>query len=177
MLLGEEIAWRAAGSVAGLELTDAQWRAFAETAILHQSIRCAYEAEIADVTIVDDSLSRITIPCYAEEGESLRDEFFAALKEVLGGETAMQIFRRLGRDLDARFGGFGVAAQTLELSLEQDGQTATSLTRTAHYWNSAEERAIVRQETSWPQWEDPHGETWGPLLARVSQAFSRKARG
>jgi len=176
LMLSEEIAWRTAGSAAGLELTDAQWRAFAETAILHQAIRCAYEAEIANVTMVNDTLSRVTIPCYAEEGESLRDEFFLALKEVLGGEAAMQVFRRLGRDLDARFGGFGVAVQTLELSLENDGG-ASAVTRTAHYWNSDEERAVVRREIHWPQLEDPYGDAWGPLIARVEQFIGRRARG
>ncbi len=167
--LAEQAAVRMAVSGAELDLTAEQWSALGAVTAHYQTVRQTFEATIATVSARD--ALRLDIPAYPAAGDALREKFFSELRERLGDAAADQIVQRAGVALEGYFGGFGVGVQTIEFSPGAVVAAADyQVTRTAQYWNSVEDRAglTLRRETYFPALEDPSGERWGPLLARLT---------
>ncbi len=156
-----------------LDLTTKQWSRLAEIVVQTQAVRHHYEARIAIAKETAPGRYRLEIPAYAVAGDELRREFLANLESGLGKEGAAEVAEKLGRQLEARFAGFGVSTQTLEITGNPRAQpTEVQVARTAHYWNSVDdnERMTTRRDVIFPASEDPTGENWSALLALVSKA-------
>jgi hypothetical protein len=169
-LLVEMSELRLLSQGANLELTGGQWSALAAVTLGIQAIRQAYEAQIATSTVVGPGRFRVEIPMYASAGDAIRARFLAGLQMELGETTAAEIVGKLGSRLEGHFAGFGVGVQTLDITGDPRGaRPECEVTRTVKYWNSVEggDRLTTRRETHFPGWEDPSGESWGPLLAIV----------
>lgn len=156
-----------------LDLTTKQWSRLAEIVVEAQAVRHHYEATIAVARETAPGRYRLEIPAYAAAGDELRRQFLADLQSGLGQDGAAEVIAKLGRQLEGRFAGFGVSAQTLEIT----GDPATKLAdvqvaRTARYWNSVDgsDRVTTRREVTFPASEDPTGENWSALLALVGKA-------
>jgi hypothetical protein len=155
---------------ADLDLSSEQWSTLAAVTLNIQAVRHAYEAQIAASTMLAPGRYRVEIPNYATAGDALRAKFQAELQGGLGETLATEIVAKLGSRLEAHFAGFGVSVQTLDIIADsRAGATDYQVTRTVRYWNSVEgaDRLTTRRETHFPLWEDPTGESWGPLLAVV----------
>lgn len=154
----------------GLELSSEQWTALAKVTLDLQAIRQTYEAEIATATRVSPGRYRVEIPVYARTGDALRERLQANLRAAVGESAAAAVAERLGPRLEGYFAGFGVSVQTLEIVGDSRGAQADyEVTRTVQYWDSVAGRdeLTTRRETHLPAWEDPAGERWGALLARL----------
>ncbi len=153
-----------------LELTGGQWTALAKVALEVQAIRHNYEAQIATATKVTPGHYRVEVPVYAQTGDALRERFQTNLRAALGEPAAAAVIERLGARLEGYFAGFGVSVQTIEIAGGARGARADyEVTRTVQYWDSVAGRdeLTTRRETHVPAWEDPAGERWGALLARI----------
>lgn len=151
-------------------LSAEQWTAFAKVALDVQAIRQTYEAQIATATRVSPGRYRVEIPVYAQTGDALRERFQASLRAALGETAAAAVIGGMGARLEGYFAGFGVSVQTLEIAAGAHGaRTDYEVTRTVQYWDSVAGRdeLTTRRETHLPAWEDPAGERWGALLARI----------
>ncbi|MBI2513377.1 MAG: hypothetical protein HYV96_15470 [Opitutae bacterium] len=156
-----------------LDLTTKQWAALTAAVVQAQAVRHNYEAQIAIAQEVAPGHFRVEIPAYAAAGDELRRQFLADLQNGLGSDAAAEVWTQLGRRLEGRFAGFGVSAQTLEItSAPARAPGDVQVERIAHYWNSVDDRDRVttRRETHFPADEDPTGESWHALLALVSKA-------
>jgi hypothetical protein len=157
----------------GLELTDGQWRDFAELVLELQAVRRTYEAGIAAVTEFAPGRHRLDIPAYPEAGDELRRRYEAGLRERLGPIASTAVREALGRQIEGRFAGFGVSRQVLDITHTPGrGRRDLEVWRTAQYWNSldGEERVTTRRDVSFPASEDPAGESWDALLALTEKA-------
>lgn len=156
-----------------LDLTTKQWAALAAAVVQAQAVRHNYEAQIATARELTPGHFRIEIPPYANAGDELRRQFWADLQRGLGQEATGEVMAQLGRKLEDRFAGFGVSAQTLEIT-GGAGQALSDVqvARTARYWNSVEgsARATTRREVLFPDNDDPTGARWGALLALVEKS-------
>lgn len=153
-----------------LDLTTKQWSVLAEIVVQAQAVRHTYEARIAAVAEIAPGRFRLEIPAYAAAGDELRRQFLDDLRRSLGQETAAEVWTQLGRKLEGRFAGFGVSAQTLEITGDPAHAPGdVQVERVARYWNSvdATERVTTRREIHFPLAEDPTGEEWNALLALV----------
>lgn len=156
-----------------LDLTTRQWTRLAEIVVQTQAVRHNYEATIAVAHETAPGRYRLEIPVYAAAGDELRRQFLADLQNGLGKEAAAEVMEKLGRQLESRFAGFGVGAQTLEITGDPARAPAdVQVARTARYWNSVEgsERVTTRREVTFPASEDPTGDNWHALLALISTA-------
>jgi hypothetical protein len=161
-----------------LELEPAQWQALAAVTLEIQAVRHAYEATIATAAVLAPGRYRVEVPLYAAAGDALRARFHQELGEQLGEADAARVLAQIGARLEGRFGGFGVSAQTLEVTGEPwAAMTDWEVTRTVRFWNSVEgqNRLTTRRETFWPGQEDPTGESWGPLLSLLSERLKATA--
>lgn len=157
----------------GLQLSGRQWTALAATVVHWETVRRNFEAEIAQVQEIGPGRHRLEIPAYPEAGDELRGRFQAELETALGPAAAMEVKTKLGSRLEARFAGFGVSAQTLEVVGDPIGAPgAVQVERVARFWNSVDgrERLSTRRELHLPAIEDPAGESWHALLALVVKA-------
>lgn len=155
-----------------LDLSHHEWATLSRAVIDAQAVRLAYEAEIARVVRVAPGHWRVEIPSYAEAGDELRRRLWANVHEGLGAAVAQEVRETLGRKLEARFAGFGVSAQTLEISGDPAAAPGdVTVQRTARFWDSIDGSAIMstRHEVHFPAFEDPAGEQWTPLLALVGK--------
>jgi hypothetical protein len=153
-----------------LTLNSRQWSALAAVVLRNQAIRQTYEAQIATSTVIAPGQYRVEIPVYASAGDLLRENFNSELRTELGDATAADVLAELGDRLEGRFAGFGVSAQTLDITANPDGAPSdVQVTRTVTYWNSAKgsDRLTTRREIHFPAWEDPTGDSWSALLAMV----------
>lgn len=153
-----------------LTLDSRQWSALAAVVLRTQAIRQTYEAQIATSQVIAPGFSRVEIPVYASVGDLLREKFYTGLRTELGEATTADVLAKLGDKLEARFAGFGVSVQTLEITGNPVGALSdVQVTRTEAYWNSVDgrERLTIRCETHFPAWEDPTGDSWSALLALV----------
>ena len=168
-LIGEMSQLHLLAEDSGLELNPAQWERFAAVTLQLQAVRQEFEAQIAHVTAVAPGRYQVEIPDYAAAGGALRRKFYATLGAELGEAVAADIADRLGGGLEGYFGGFGVSRQTLEVSAPSGGAAEVEVTRTITYVKDLDgaPRVITRRETVFPGWEDPAGERWGALLARL----------
>lgn len=156
-----------------LELSDAQWRELAALVAEFQAVRSNYEADIAAVTSLAPDRHRLEIPAYPEAGDELRRRFEDELIGRLGSTAAVAVRENLGRQIEARFAGFGVSSQVLEItSRPGTGRRDLEVRRTARYWNSIEgkDRLTTRRDVFFPASEDPTGERWDALLALIGKA-------
>jgi len=154
----------------GLNLNSRQWSAFASVVLRNQAIRQTYEAEIATSKVVAPGQYRVEIPAYADVGDGLRGKFITDLRTALGETVAVNVLTELGDRLEARFAGFGVSMQTLDITGNPQGTLADiQITRTVTYWNSVDgnDRPTTRREIHFPASEDPTGDSWSALLAMV----------
>ena len=151
-----------------LTLDSGQWTKLAGVTLELDAIRQAYEAEIATAVAVEPRKFRVEIPSYAGAGAALRAKFYAELDRALGTAAAADVADRIGARLESRFGGFGLSVQTLDIAAGPKAEDCV-VTRTVTYAvdgaNGA--RVATRSETYLPAWEDPSGERWGAMLARV----------
>ncbi len=153
-----------------LALDSRQWSAFAGVVLRAQAVRQTYEARIATSTVIAPGQYRLEIPVYANAGDLLRENFNAELRTELGEATATDVLAKLGGKLEARFAGFGVSAQTLDITAKPDASLSDiQITRTVTYWNSVEgsDHPATRREIHFPAYEDPTGDSWSALLAAV----------
>jgi hypothetical protein len=154
----------------GLTLNSQQWSTFAAVVLRTQAIRQTYEAQIATSKAIAPGQYRVEIPVYASVGDALRQEFNDELRQELGAPMAANVLAKLGERLEARFAGFGVSAQTLDIAAAPGAQPSDiQITRTVTYWNSVEgsDHATTRREIHFPADEDPTGDSWSALLAMV----------
>lgn len=168
-VLGETCELRLLADGTGLELDGRQWTALATAALEADAIRQNYEAEIATTVAEGPGKFRIEIPSYAGAGEALRAKFYAQLDRVLGMAAAADVAEKIGARLEARFGGFGISEQTLEVAGDpRAGLADCAVTRTVTYAVDGEggTRVATRRETILPAWEDSSGERWGALLGK-----------
>jgi len=169
-LVAEMCDLQLAATGTDLVLSSRQWSALASVVLRTQAVRQTYEARIATSTMIEPGRYRVEIPVYAGAGDALRANFHADLQEALGGTTAAEVVARLGGRLEARFAGFGVSAQTLDVIAPPGGTPGDfQVTRTVTYWNSIEgaDHPTTRREIHFPAWEDPTGDSWSALLALV----------
>lgn len=153
-----------------LTLDSRQWSAFAGVVLRAQAIRQTYEARIATSTVIAPGQYRMEIPVYASAGDLLRENFNTELRTALGEAAAADVLAKLGDKLEARFAGFGVSAQTLDIIAKPDASLSDiQITRTVMYWNSVEggDHPAIRREIHFPAYEDPTGDSWSALLAAV----------
>lgn len=158
---------------ADLDLTTKQWSVLAEIVVHTQAVRHTYEARIATAREIAPGRYRVEIPSYAAAGDELRRQFLADLQRGLGSEAAAEVWLQLGRKLEGRFAGFGVSAQTLEITGDPThAPSDVQVERIARYWNSVDgrDRVTIRREVTFPVHEDPTGEKWNALLALVGRA-------
>ena len=153
-----------------LNLNSRQWSAFASVVLRTQTIRQTYEAEIATSKVIAPGQYRVEIPAYASVGDELRGKFITDLRAELGEAVTVNVLTELGDRLEARFAGFGVSMQTLDITGNPQGTLSdVQVTRTVTYWNSMDgsDRATTRREIHFPASEDPTGDSWSALLAMV----------
>lgn len=153
-----------------LALNSRQWSALAEVVLRAQAVRQTYEARIATSTVIAPGQYRLEIPVYANAGDLLRESFNTELRTELGETTATDVLAKLGDKLEARFAGFGVSAQTLDITAKPDASLSDiQITRTVTYWDSVEgsNHPTTRREIHFPAYEDPTGDSWSALLAAV----------
>jgi hypothetical protein len=177
-LLVDELALRQLAHHADLELTDQQWTDFAIVASYYQAVRQAHEASIADIVQIGERRFRLHVPPYADFGDALRENFFAALRGHLGSAATERVARQMGYALEGYFGGFGISAQTLDFVAESGtGAPDYLVTRTVTFWNRVanQDRLSTRSEYHAPAVEDPTGRTWGPFLSLLSNYDRRRA--
>jgi len=156
-----------------LDLTTKQWQAFAAAVVQAQAVRHNYEATIATAKEIGPGRYRIDIPAYAAAGDELRRELRAELERGLGQDAAAQVAQAFGSRFEGSFAGFGVSAQTLEITGDPAAAPAkVEILRTVRYWNSLDgrEKLTTRREVHFPSDEDPSGERWNALLALVPTA-------
>lgn len=156
-----------------LDLTTKQWQAFAAAVVQAQAVRHNYEATIATAKEIGPGRYRIDIPAYAAAGDELRRQLLAELERGLGQDAAAQVAQAFGSRFEGSFAGFGVSAQTLEITGDPAAAPAkVEILRTVRYWNSLEgrEKLTTRREVHFPSDEDPSGERWNALLALVPTA-------
>jgi hypothetical protein len=164
-----ELQLLAAGT--DLALDSAQWTKLASVALELEAVRQTYEAEIASAVAVAPGKFRVEIPSYAAAGAALRAKFYAELERALGTAVAADVADKIGARLEARFGGFGLSVQTLDIAADSNrGLADCVVTRTVTYAmpDAGGERVMKRQEMFMPAAEDPTGERWGPMLARLA---------
>lgn len=157
-----------------LDLTTKQWQALAAAVVQAQTVRHHYEATIAQTATLAPGHYRVEIPAYASAGDELRRQFLADLERGLGREGTDEVMQKLGRTLEGRFAGFGVGAQTLEITGDpRNLSDEVQVERVAKYWNSVDgaDRVSTRREVHLPAVEDPTGESWGALLTLVTGAI------
>ena len=170
-LLGETCELQLLARGSGLAIDSKQWSELAAVALDTDAIRQTYEAEIATAVAEAPGKFRVEIPSYASAGEALRAKFYAQLDRVLGTAAAADVADRIGARLEARFGGFGISEQTLEITGDPRTDLADCVVkRTVTYTTQGEQgdRVATRRETFLPAWEDPAGDRWGTLLARAA---------
>ncbi|MBX3738006.1 MAG: hypothetical protein KF715_15020 [Candidatus Didemnitutus sp.] len=156
-----------------LDLTTKQWQAFAAAVVQAQAVRHNFEATIATATEIAPGRYRIDIPAYAAAGDELRRQFMADLERGLGRDAATEVTQAFAHRFEGSFAGFGVSAQTLEVTGDPArGSANVEVSRTVRYWDSADgrERMTTRREVHFPSDEDPSGERWNALLALVPVA-------
>ena len=154
----------------GLALNSRQWSTFAAVVLRTQAIRQTYEAQIATSKAVAPGKYRVEIPVYPGAGDVLREKFNAELRTELGQAIAANVLAKLGDRLEARFAGFGVSVQTLDIVADPRGTLSDlQVTRTVTYWNSVAgtDQLTTRLEMHFPALEDPTGDSWSALLAMV----------
>jgi hypothetical protein len=174
--LAEELTLRMQAERLPLQLSDDQWSAFAAVTIHYQAVRQAYEATLAQATIIGPGRYRLDIPAYPGAGDALRARLFAELEACLGAPATESIARQFAGVLESHFGGFGLGIQTLEFVADERGVDAEyQVTRTVQFWNTAHDsdRFATRRETYFPGIEDPTGHTWGPFLALLNSGLGR----
>jgi hypothetical protein len=157
----------------GLTLDSSEWASFATVMLRFQAIRHTYEAMIADLKLIAPGHYRVEIPVYASAGDKLRGQFSTELRAELGEPAALEVMAKLGDRLEGRFAGFGAGVQTLDITVDPAGEPGdVQLARTVRYWNSAagRDRLTTRREVHFPVLEDPTGDSWSALLARVDAA-------
>ncbi len=153
-----------------LALDSRQWSVFAGVVLRAQAVRQTYEARIATSTVIAPGQYRLEIPVYPNAGDLMREDFNTELRTELGEATAKDVLAKLGDKLEARFAGFGLSAQTLDITAKVDASlTDIQITRTVTYWNSVEggDHLATRREIHFPAYEDPTGDSWSALLAAV----------
>ena len=153
-----------------LSLSSRQWSAFAAVVLHAQTVQQTYEAQIATSKMIALGRYHVEIPAYATAGDLLREKFNAELCAELGQATAADVLANLGGRLEARFAGFGVSVQTLDITGNPGGGLSdVEVTRMVTYWNSVEgsDDLATRRETHFPAFEDPTGDSWSALLAMV----------
>lgn len=153
-----------------LALDSRQWSAFAGVVLRAQAVRQTYEARIATSTVIAPGQYRVEIPVYADAGDLLRENFNTDLQIELGVTIATDVLAKMGDKLEARFAGFGVSAQTLDITAKPGASLSDlQITRTITYWNSVEggDHPATRREIHFPAYEDPTGDSWSALLAAV----------
>ena len=156
-----------------LSLDSGQLSTLAAVVVRTQAIRHNYEAEIASLQVIALGKYRVEIPMYARAGDALRQQFIAELRSGLGEATATEVLAKMGERLEARFAGFGVSVQTLDITGNPaTDRTNVQIAQTASYWNSVEgrDRLTTRSEIHFPAIEDPTGDKWDTLLAMVGEA-------
>ncbi len=159
-----------------LSLNSRQWPAFAAVVLRCQAIRHAYEAQIAQVRMIAPGQGRVEIPTYAAWGGELRQQFSHELCADLGEAPALEVMAKLGDRLEKRFAGFGGCVQTLDIVADSEAEpNDMQITRTVEDRIGAKggERLTPRCEMHFPVLEDPTGDTWSAMLAKmvtVSQA-------
>lgn len=161
----------AAGS--DLPLGEKDWPVLADVVMRNQAIQHTYEAQIATVRAVAPGRYRAEIPAYADAGEELRERFAADLRAELGEPAAGVVLAKLGARLEARFAGFGLSVQTLDITVDPaGGLDDVQIARVATYWDSVDgrNRLSTRREIYFPKQEDLTGDNWAALLAKVSAA-------
>lgn len=165
---------------ADLALNSNQWAAFAKVMLRFQAIQHTYEAKIADLQEIGPGHYRAEIPLYAKAGDKLREEFSTELRAELGEPMACEVMAKLGDRLERRFAGFGVSVQTLDITTNPAGKpNDIQVTRTVSYWNSVDgsDRLTTRREIYFPALEDPTGDSWSALLAKVGVAREENGPG
>ena len=149
--LTEEIELNGLAVEAGLTLTPTQLRRFAEVTSLYQSVRQAYELEIASPGHSTTGKPILEIPLYAAAGDVLRAGFYSALRDGLGEFVAGTILNKIGAQLETRFAGFRIAEQTIELADTSPSANSDDavITRSVVYWNSQAhtDRPLARRES------------------------------
>jgi len=153
-----------------LTLSSRQWSALATAVIRAQVTRQTYEAQIATSREIARGQYRVEIPTYAGIGDELRQQFNEELLAELGEDAASEVQQKLGGRLEGRFAGFGISAQTLDITVGPEGISEdVQVKRTVTYWNSVDGRdqLATRSETHFPLWEDPTGDRWAALLSIV----------
>jgi hypothetical protein len=151
-----------------LVLDSEQWSALAAAVVRAQAVRHTYEAQIARLQVVAPGRYRAEIPVYAEAGEALREQFNAELRTELGDAVANEVHTKLGTKLEGRFAGFGLSVQTLDITGDAAGSLGdVQIARTASHGSERDDRITTRREIHFPGLEDPTGDSWHFLLARV----------
>ena len=161
-------------------LDSRQWAAFAAVVLRFQAIRHTYEALIATTKVIAPGQYRMEIPVYASTGDKLREQFSAELCAELGEPTALAVMAKLGDRLEGRFSGFGVCVQTLDITVGPAGEPSDiQVTRTVRYWDSVAggDRLTTRREVHFPLVEDPTGDSWSALLAKVGEVSAENGPG
>lgn len=163
-----------------LSLSSNQWMEFAAAVLRFQAIRHTYEAQIAKLSETAPGQYRAEIPMYANVGDELREQFSRELCLALGEQTARDVRVKLGDRLEKRFAGFGISAQTLDITANPAGAPGDiQVTRTMSYWNSVEgsDRLSTRREIHFPVLEDPTGDSWSALLAKAGATGAENGPG
>ena len=161
-------------------LDSRQWAAFAAVVLRYQAIQHTCEALIANLKVVAPGRYQLEIPVYAKTGDELREQFSAALRAELGEPAALEVMTKLGDRLEGCFAGFGVSVQTLDVTASPAGEPSdVQIARTMRYWNSVAggECLATRREIHFPALEDPTGDSWSALLAKVDAAHPKNGPG
>ena len=166
----------------GIDLTldSKQWQAFAAVVLQFQAIRHTYEAMIAHLKVSAPGRCQVDIPMYVRAGDELREQFTAELRAKLGEPAALEVMTKLGDRLEGYFAGFGVNVQTLDVTTSPAGDACgVQVARTVRYWNSlaGSDCVATRREIHFPALEDPTGDSWSALLARVDAAGAENGPG
>ena len=162
------------------KLESSQWSAFAAVVLRYQAMRHTYEAQIANWRVIGPGQYRVEIPMYAEVGDALRDQLFSELCAAFGEGITLEVKAKMGGCLEKHFAGFGVSFQTLDIRADPAAKPSEiQVTRTVNYWNSAEanDRLASRSEIHFPILEDPTGDSWSALLAKVGVANAENGPG
>lgn len=155
-----------------LDLSHREWAGLAAAFAHCQTVRLAYEAEIASVETVAPAHFRVEIPTYGLAGEELRRRFVSDLAAALGESVAAEVIDKLGHRLEAEFAGFGVSRQTLEVFGEPvAGGEGMTIHRTARYWTrvNEHERMTTRLHVEHLSALDA-GDRWDVLVALIGKA-------
>jgi len=163
-----------------LAMDSKQWQTFASVVLQFQAIRHNYEAMIARLKVSAPGRCQVDIPMYASAGDELREQFTAELRAKLGEPAALEVMTKLGDRLEGCFAGFGVSVQTLDVTASPAGEpSGVQVARTMRYWSNVAGRDCVttRREIHFPALEDPTGDSWSALLARVDAAGAENGPG